>query len=98
MDVGISFVIAALLFLVLSAIVYYSKPKIKTYENQLYSYLLAISIIGCIIGIPLYYVVKNYQHFTIWTFFLPRIYLVYLLVWMYILTCYFVSLITTKSI
>lgn len=98
MDIGISFVVAALLFLVLSAIVYYSKPKIKTYENQLYSYLLAVSIIGCIIGIPLYYVVKDYHHFTIWTFFLPRIYLVYLLVWMYILVCYFISLITTKSI
>ena len=98
MDVGISFVIAALLFLVLTAIVYYPKPKIKTYENRLYGYLLAVSIIGCIIGIPLYYVVRDYHNFTIWTFFLPRIYLVYLLVWMYILLCYFVSITTSKSI
>ena len=98
MDVGISFVIAALLFLVLTAVVYYPKQKIKTYENRLYGYLLAVSIIGCIIGIPLYYVVRDYHNFTIWTFFLPRIYLVYLLVWMYILICYFVSITTSKSI
>ena len=98
MDVGISFVIAALLFLVLTAFVYYPKPKIETYENKLYGYLLAVSIIGCIIGIPLYYVVRDYHNFTIWTFFLPRIYLVYLLVWMYILICYFVSITTSKNL
>ena len=98
MDVGISFVEAALLFLVLSAFVYYTKPKIQTYENKLYSYLLAVSIIGCVIAIPVYYVVRDYHNFTFWTYFFPRIYLVYLLVWTYILICYFVSLIKSKNL
>ena len=98
MDVGIAFVEAALLFLLLTAAVYFSKERIKSYENRLYSFLLVTSIAGCIISIPVFYVVKEYQNFTFWTYFFPRLYLVYLLIWTYILACYFISLVSKKDI
>ena len=97
MNIGISFVGTSLLFLLLTAIVYFLKPKINTYEQKLYRDLLVISIVGCIIAIPIYYVVKDYENFTAWTYILPRLYLIYLLLWTYILTCYFISLISKEE-
>ena len=97
MNIGISFVGTSLLFLLLTAIVYFLKPKINTYEQKLYRDLLVISIVGCIIAIPIYYVVKDYENFTAWTYILPRLYLIYLLLWTYTLTCYFISLISKQE-
>ena len=50
MDIGIAFVEAALVYSLLIAAVYFIKPRIKTYENRIYSYLLVFTIIECAIG------------------------------------------------
>ena len=93
MDIGISYVEAALLFLFLTATIYYAKQKIESIETKIYGYLLLVSIIGCGLSIPVYYLVRDYNNFNIFTYLLPRFYLVYLAIWTYLLTCYFISLI-----
>ena len=99
MDAGIIFVLASLLFSLLIAIVYFSKNKVNSYETKLYNGILILSIIGCIIALPLYYEVKNYNvNYTFCTYFLPRIYLMFLLIWVYFLTAYFNMLIVKKNV
>jgi len=92
MDVGITYNEAALVYLIVIAIVYFIKPRIKTYENQIYSVLLMIIIFECIISIPTYYLVLNYQKFNFFTFLIPRLYLVILMAWVFWETVYLISL------
>lgn len=92
MDVGISFVEASLLFSILIAIMFFSKNRIRNFETILYGYLLIVSIIGSVISIPVFFLVKNYQNFTVFTYVLPRLYLVFISVWTLILTLYTVLL------
>ena len=90
MDIGISFVIASLAFLILIAVTYFTKKRIKSHETRIYTYLLFASISGCIISIPVYYYVKNYQNFSFFTFFWPRLYLVYILIFAYLILTYYI--------
>ena len=92
MDIGIAFVEAALVYSLLIAAVYFIKPRIKTYENRIYSYLLVFTIIECAIGIPTYYLVVDYQNFNFFTYFIPRLYLFVIMVWVFWMTIYLISL------
>ncbi|MBE6156251.1 MAG: response regulator [Firmicutes bacterium] len=92
MNIGISFSEAALIFSLLVAFVYFYKPKLDTIENKIYKNLLIVSIIGCIVSIPTYYLVKNYPEVNIFTSIIPRLYLCYILAWVFLMTQYVVIL------
>ena len=96
MSIGMSFVESALVFSLLVAIVYFYKPRIDSVENKIYKYLLITSIIGCIIAIPTYYLVKAYPEINFFTILIPKLYLVYLIAWVFMLTGY-VTILTTKK-
>lgn len=95
MNVGITFNISALLFSLLVAIVYFYKPRIDSVENKIYKKLLIVSILGCIVGIPTYILVKNYPEMNFFTFLIPRLYLWYIIAWVFLMTQY-VIIISTK--
>ena len=86
---SISFILSSLIVSIIMSITYFSKKKVKTYETRIYTNLLIISVIGLIISIPLYYLIKDYQSFNIFTFLIPRLYLIYLMVFVYTMMCYF---------
>ena len=75
MDTSISFVLSSLVVSLIMAITYFTRKKVDSKETTLYTYLLIISIIGSVISIPLYYTIKDYQTFNLFTFLLPRLYL-----------------------
>ena len=89
MDTSVSFLISSLVISIIMALTYFTRKKVNTNETKVYSYLMVISIIGLIISIPLYYVIKNYQVFNIITFLLPRLYLLYIMIFVFTMTCYF---------
>ena len=97
MNIGNSFNVSALIFTSLIAIVYFSKPRLSTHENKIFSLLLITSITGCIISLPTYYLVKFYENYSFWTFFVPKLYLIYLIVWIGFATLYFIMLISNSS-
>ena len=75
MDTSVSFLVSSLIVSLIMALTYFTRKKVNTNETKIYSYLMVISIIGSIISIPLYYVIKDYQTFNVVTFLLPRLYL-----------------------
>ena len=95
MDTSVSFLVSSLIISIIMGITYFARKKVNTNETKVYSYLMVISILGLIISIPLYYVIKDYQSFSIVTFLLPKLYLLYLMVFVFTMTCYF-KLIATK--
>ncbi len=95
MDTSVSFLVSSLIFSIIMSITYFIRKKVNTNETKVYSYLIIISILGLIISIPLYYVIKDYQTFNIITFLLPRFYLLYIMIFVFTMTCYF-KLVATK--
>ena len=96
MNVGISFNYASLIFSLLVAFVYFFKPRIDSIENKIYKLLLIVSIFGCIIGIPTYFLVKNYPEVNFFTVLIPRLYLWYIIAWVFLMTLY-VIIISSKN-
>ncbi len=88
MNVGISFTLCSLFYAILLTIVFFSKKRLSTYENQVYSYLILTSLFGTIIGIPCYYFMKEYTTFPILNCFFSKSYIVYLLTWITLFTAY----------
>ena len=95
MDTSVSFLVSSLIISIIMGITYFIRKKVNTNETRVYSYLMIISILGLIISIPLFYVIKDYQSFNIFTFLLPRLYLLYIMIYVFTMTCYF-KLVSSK--
>lgn len=57
-------------------------------ENKMYSALIITNLIGLVLALFCYFTVSNYQTIPITNFFISRLYLIYLTVWIFILTMY----------
>jgi len=88
MGVGTSFTVCSLFFIALLAIVFFSKQRLITLENKIYSYIIIVSLIGTIIGFPCYYFVKNYELFPLAGAIISKLYLIYLILWIMLFTLY----------
>ena len=89
MDSSVSFIISSLVVSLIMAFTYFVRKKVNTSETKVYSYLIIISILGSIISIPLYFLIKDYQSFNLFTFLIPRLYLLYIMVFVFTIVCYF---------
>ena len=94
MNIGVSFNVCSLFFLLVLIIVYFSKPRINTVENNLFKLLLIIASLGCLIALPTYYFVKNYETYLIAAEIFSKLYLMYLITWVGIVSIYFTILIS----
>ncbi len=92
MSVGISFTLCSFFFILLLTIVYFSKQRVKTEENTIYSYLVITSLFGTSIGVPCYYFMKEYEKFTIPNLITSKGYLVYLVIWISLFSFYILSI------
>jgi len=97
MNIGISFNYSALIFSLLVAVVYFYKPRIDSIENKIYKKLLIVSILGCIVGIPTYHLVKNYPEVNIFTVLIPKFYLWYIIAWVFLMTIYVIMISSNKN-
>ena len=55
--------ICCLIFLLIITIVFFTKPRINKLENKSFSWLLVLNIIGLILQIVSYVLIKNYNNF-----------------------------------
>ena len=93
--IGIILQTVSLIYIVMLAIVYFSKKRIDTLENKLFSMLIIINIFGLIID--LVSTSLALKHIKCWLLITSsKLYLIYLLAWILILTVY-IFVISTKN-
>ena len=76
MSVGISFTLCSFFFIALLTIVFFSKKRLVSTENKIYSYIILTSLFGTIIGVPCYYFMQDYEIFGLANDIAARAYLV----------------------
>ena len=81
------FLIISFIYLILVMIIYFSKKKINTSENKVYSILLTVTLLGVVIDFSSVYMAFSGLHNGFFDF-VNRLYLVYLLTWISLLTSY----------
>lgn len=81
------FLIISFIYLILVMIIYFSKKKINTSENKVYSILLTVTLFGVVIDFSSVYMAFSGLHNGFFEF-VNRLYLVYLLTWISLLTSY----------
>lgn len=87
----LSFQIASLFYIILIAIIYFSKDRIKNLDNSIYSWLIIINCVGVVLDIAstllAFYDINN-----VFLKPLSKLYLVYIISWVLLFTIYIVSI------
>lgn len=91
MQVGLTVIVISLIYSILVSIVYFSKKRVNTTENKLYSILMRLNIFGLILEILCCFFVYFHKKSSIFAFFnvvSNKLFLVYLLTWLIVFTVY----------
>ncbi len=88
MITGISFTICSLFYIVLLMFTFFSKKSIKSQETKIFKYLLVTNFFGVIIAILSFFTIKNMNTIPNINYFITRLYLVYLLIWINLFSFY----------
>ena len=88
MKIGMSVIACSFFYILLLAIVYFNKERLKTYENKLYSILLFSNIIGLFLEFACCLTVKNMNLIPFINKVTNRIYLIYFVTYIIIFTNY----------
>ena len=88
MIIGLSIIITSLIYLVIVATVYFSKPRIKNVENKIYSYLVLIGIFNLVLEVCCCFFVAHRNAFVLINAIVNRMFLLGLLSWLIIFTLY----------
>ena len=90
MIIGLSIILTNLLYLILVAIVYFSKPRIRNVENKVYSYLVLISIFNLVLEVCCCFFVAHRSSYVVINAIANRVFLLGLLGWLIIFTLYMI--------
>ena len=90
MVIGLSIIITTFLYLMIVSIVYFSKPRIKSVENKVYSYLLLISVCNLVLEVGCCFFVAHRDSYRLINEIINRMFLLGLLSWLIIFTFYMV--------
>ena len=91
-----AFIICSMFYSALLLIVYFSKKRLSTVENEVYQMLTITNFIGLVIALFSYIVTLKYDAFPVIADIINRLYLVYLLTWL-MLFAYYTFLISFKK-
>ena len=61
MQIGMSFIICSLIYLLLLCTVYFTKKRIKTTETEIYAQLLVLNVIGLVLELACCYTVQHME-------------------------------------
>ena len=90
MVIGLSIIITTFLYLMIVSIVYFSKPRIKSIENKVYSYLLLISVCNLVLEVGCCFFVAHRDSYRLINEIINKMFLLGLLSWLIIFTLYMV--------
>ena len=88
MNTGKFFIFNALVYIILLMFIYFSKRRYKSKENKIYSFLIITSFIGVLLELGCRLTVPLLNEIPKTTFLITKLYLVYLLTWVTLLSLY----------
>lgn len=91
-----AFIICSMFYSALLLIVYFSKKRLSTKENEVYQMLTITNFFGLVIALFCYLITLNRDSFPMLTSIINRAYLIYLLTWL-MLFVYYTFLISFKK-
>ena len=86
--ISVIFSICCLIFITMFGVNYFFKDRINNEENKLYSFLIISNVIGLIIDILGFLILKYLPIDGIANSLIPKIYLIYYFTWIYLFTLY----------
>ena len=89
---GIFFLIEAIFYMVLLMIIYFNKPRLKTKDNNVYSFLIVVAILELLTELFLDIVGPKYQTLGFLSVFVAKLFCVLLLLWITTLCSYIVMI------
>ncbi len=81
----------SLFYLIVIATIYFTKERVKNYDNKLYSIIIVVNIVGVVIDILQYYSIKANID-SIYILSLGKIFLIYILVWTFLFSSYILNI------
>ena len=92
MNYTIFFTICSLFYSVLIGTAYFSKRRIKSVENKIFSWIIITNFIGIILELCCLITSLDYVKYSLINFITIRLYLIYLLTWIFIFTRYVITI------
>ncbi len=96
MNYYLYFTISGLIILILLTVVYFSKEKLETFENKIYSVLLVCTLLSGVVEISMFFTCKVMDTMPIINTIAAKGYLVVIEFWV-LLLCYYTFYISTKK-
>ena len=96
MNYNIVFSLSSFFYISLTAIVYFTKQRIKNKENKIYSLMIISNMIGLVVEVLTAYSGKIFSGIPIIQTVLLRLINIYFLTWIFLFT-YYVCIITEKT-
>ena len=90
MGTGIFFLLEAIFYMVLLMIIYFNKPRLKTKDNNVYSFLIVVAILELLTELFLDIIGPKYQTLGFLSVFIAKLFCVLLLLWITTLCSYVV--------
>ena len=90
MGTGIFFLLEAIFYMVLLMIIYFNKPRLKTKDNNVYSFLIVVAILELLTELFLDIIGPKYQTLGFLSVFVAKLFCVLLLLWIITLCSYVV--------
>ena len=97
MSSGNFLTIGSVFYSLLLITVFFSKKRLKTLENKIYSMLIICNFIGLILAIMCYYTVLYNDIVPIFNFIISRLYLIYLVSYIFLFFCYLITGLYTED-
>jgi len=88
MSAGFTFSACSFFYSVLLTIMFFSKKRIQTLENKIYSYLIISNLVGVVLGASCYTSILHRDAFPILNDFISKALLIYYLTWISFFTAY----------
>ena len=88
MSAGFTFSACSFFYSVLLTIMFFSKKRIQTLENKIYSYLIISNLVGVVLGVSCYTSILYRDAFPILNDFISKALLIYYLTWISFFTAY----------
>ena len=88
MVIGIASLLVSFLYLTIMAISYYSKRRLDNEENRIYNYIVITTFFGIFLELGCILCVPAQEKFPVLNFFVNRLYLLYILTWVFLFTKY----------
>ena len=97
MSSGNFLTIGSVFYSLLLITVFFSKKRLKTLENKIYSMLIICNFIGLILAIMCYYTVLYNDIVPMLNFIISRLYLIYLVSYIFLFFCYLIAGLYTED-